>query len=195
MAEQILLHRFGMLKSNASFSGEISIYCGNECALEPIEVTACQYGGEYPHCESAPTGGSAPSNPYPDPMGPLDPGTGGGGYSPPGDTNYNADSHDGGPMLWAACIIVVGGSVAAVYTTALEFQEWHYASGELSSINRILEGSLSHDQRVFWQERQRDAEHEYKRAKANVGYLTGASAGALATAIATCSPSLLIPTP
>jgi hypothetical protein len=173
--------------------------CGGECtegtpgSPETVGVEGCGWTG----------GGGGGGGGGGDPSG----GGGGGGETPPGvcptwDPDCAAGSYDQGPLLWAACILTLTGSLVSVNDVAGAFQTWHEASGRLSVAERellMVQENYPHavdHATLLWAQSQRDqAQLWYNAAKSAVSSSANVSYLALGMAAVTCGASLFLPTP
>jgi len=179
---------------------------GTDFQEEGLVVTACQYGGEYPNCKSAPIDdGYDPNLPPAEPTGTSGTGDGGGGGTttgdtpPPDSTNSDSEAYSKGPLAWGACILGIVASTISVYDVADAFQNWHGAYQDAQGAYNLWQATIQNNADATTQQlyefQYRQAYQRQQDAANVVSSQTRTSVTTLVGAGIVCGALALAPTP
>jgi len=110
-------------------------FTGTTLTLNPLDVTACQYGGEYPNCKPATaTRGDAGVAPTPS-SDPAAPSSGGAGTAPSPDSSYSAPSDTTNDFSSRNCPQLLGGKVITAGVTVAGILHTFKFDGQMTRVS------------------------------------------------------------
>lgn len=109
-----------------------------------------------------------------------------------GDSDVNHAA--AGPMAWGACVLTVSGVHISMLEVAQELENALSAQRDFDMYARILQSSLSQDQRLYYQELYYQAEGAVRSTRRALGLKMGASILVVGLATVACSPAMILPT-